>query len=187
LYTAYQYGSVYTDNNEKNMTFKNVLVLKADTKTVDSYGRLAVNLVGSGDGWFCCGGKYVPITWHRDSDQAAALHTPSPTALLSASGVGKTFISVIPTGGTFGSKVTFKEPLNGEHGEEIHNRPLLCYLGCYLSMGQCSRCTGRILKSFDSMFVMCVRVVMALVFTLSVPSHFRQASANCRRRSKTGP
>lgn len=108
LYTAYQYGGVYTDNNEKNMTFKNVLVLKADTKTVDTYGRLAVNLVGSGDGWFCCGGKYVPITWHRDSTDSSFTYTLADGSALSW-GVGKTFISVIPSGGTFGSSAVFKE------------------------------------------------------------------------------
>ncbi len=112
LYTGYQYGSVYTDNNEKNMTFKNVLVLKADTKTVDSYGRLAVNLIGSGDGWFCCGGKYVPITWHRSDTNGSFTYTLANGSPLNW-GVGKTFISIIPTDGYLGSTVEFKEQYNG--------------------------------------------------------------------------
>lgn len=111
LYTAYQYGNTYTDNGQTDMTFKNVLVLFADTKTVDTYGRLAVNLIGSGEGYFCCGGKYVPITWSRgdvNSSFSYALKDGTPLAF----GVGKSFISVLPSGNTFGSSVQFKESAN---------------------------------------------------------------------------
>lgn len=108
LYTAYQYGGTYTDNKEKDMTFKNVLVLFADTKTVDSYGRLAVNLIGSGEGYFCCGGKYVPITWQR-SDTGSSFSYKLKDGTPLDFGIGKSFISVVPTNGTFGSSVVFKE------------------------------------------------------------------------------
>lgn len=111
LYTGYQYGGKYTDNNTADMTFKNVLILKADTKTVDSYGRLAVDLVGSGDGYFCCGGKYTAIKWSRADTNSSFSYTLSDGTPLSW-GVGKTFISVIPTGGTFGSSVEFKSEYN---------------------------------------------------------------------------
>lgn len=112
LYTAYQYGSTYTDNHKTDMTFKNVLVLLADTKIIDSYGRLAVDLVGSGEGYFCCGGKYVPITWnHRDVNSSFSYSLKDGTPL--SFGVGKSYIGVIPTGGTFGSSVEFKEESNG--------------------------------------------------------------------------
>jgi hypothetical protein len=107
LYTAYQYGDTYTDNGKTPMTFKNVLVLFADTKTVDSYGRLSVNLIGSGDGYFCCGGKYTAIKWQRSDAGSSFSYTLADGSPLSF-GVGKSFISVVPTGSTFGSKVTFQ-------------------------------------------------------------------------------
>jgi hypothetical protein len=112
VYTAYQYGGKYTDNGQTDMTFKNVLVLYADTKTVDSYGRLAVNLIGSGEGYFCCGGKYVPITWHRSDLNSSFTYTLKDGSPVSF-GVGKTYIGVIPTGGTFGSSVKFQEKYSG--------------------------------------------------------------------------
>jgi len=113
LYTAYQYGSTYTDNNNTNMTFSNVIILRADTKTVDSYGRLAVNLVGSGDGYFCCGGKYIPITWHRgDTDENFTYSLQSGKTLKLAE--GKSFISVVPTDSSnFGSSIEFRETYEG--------------------------------------------------------------------------
>lgn len=105
LYSGAQYGSAYIDGNTGNtMTFTNLMVLKADTKTIDSYGRLDVNLTGSGSGYFVCGGKYVPITWARAGLQdhfTYALEDGTPLTL----GAGKTYIAIVPTGtgtATFG-------------------------------------------------------------------------------------
>lgn len=112
LYTAYQYGGAYTDDGKTDMTFKNVLILFADTSTVDSYGRLAVNLVGSGDGYFCCGGKYTAIKWSRSSADSSFTYKLAGGARLDL-GVGKSFISVVPSGGTFGSAVNIRESENG--------------------------------------------------------------------------
>lgn len=112
LYEAYQYGSRYTDDNKTNMSFTNLLILSADTKTLDSYGRLSVDLVGSGEGYFNCGGKYVPIRWERaDTDSSFSYYLEDGTPL--ELGVGKTFISVMPTNGDYGSSVQFKEEYEG--------------------------------------------------------------------------
>lgn len=43
LYTGAQYGSDWVDGNDGTaLTFRNLLVLGAETKTIDDYGRLAV-------------------------------------------------------------------------------------------------------------------------------------------------
>ncbi len=49
LYTGAQYGSDWVDGNDGTaLTFRNLLVLGAETKTIDDYGRLAVTLTGKG-------------------------------------------------------------------------------------------------------------------------------------------
>lgn len=63
--------------------------------------------------------------------------------------------------------------------------PLLCYLGCYLVWGN-QPLYWSLLKSFDTMFVMCVRVVMALVFTylyLIISGRFRELAATFKNKA----
>ena len=49
-YTAVQYKGDYKDGaTGEPVPFSNLLILSADMKTVDSYGRLAVDLIGSGN------------------------------------------------------------------------------------------------------------------------------------------
>lgn len=99
LYGGYQYGSEYTDaNTGDQLQFTNLLVLSASISVVDSVGRVDVGLIGSGSGWFVCGGKYVEITWERESlyDNFHYYLTDGSELEL---GVGKTYIGIIPTSG----------------------------------------------------------------------------------------
>jgi hypothetical protein len=68
-YYVSQFGDDYQDGNSgKQVSMKNVLVLEtACTASGDSYGHIAVNLVGSGSGYYLCDGKYIEITWSKDS------------------------------------------------------------------------------------------------------------------------
>ena len=62
--------------------------------------------------------------------------------------------------------------------------PLLCYLGCYLVWGN-QPLYWALLTKFDTMFVMCVRVVMALAFTylyLICAGRFHEVSETFRDR-----
>ena len=68
LYTAQQYGGDYDDGNTgEAVTFRNVIAIDAYTKVLDNYGRLQVNLIDEGIGYYACGGKVEPITWKRAS------------------------------------------------------------------------------------------------------------------------
>ena len=105
LYTGFQHGNRYYDgDNNTDVTFTNVMVLYADTKVIDSYGRLDVKLTGEGTGYFACGGKYEEINWSRED-----LNSPFEYMLKDGSqlelGVGKSYIAVIATDG---GKVTFE-------------------------------------------------------------------------------
>ena len=95
VYKAEQYGGAYIDGNDGTpVSATNVLVLQTDHKTVDSEGRLQVDL-SSGNGWFACGGKYIPITWEKgERGQQLRYFTADGQPL--TLGQGKSYVCIIP-------------------------------------------------------------------------------------------
>ena len=105
--SSYKTGLNFADNAVDQCTggatgeavpFTNLLILSADMKTVDSYGRLAVDLIGSGTGYFVTGGKYVPIKWARSDINSCFTYTLEDGTALNLSR-GTTYVGVIPTNG----------------------------------------------------------------------------------------
>ena len=95
LYTAKQYGGDYIDGNSKEaLSFRNVIAFPADTMVYDGYGRLLVNLITSGEGYYACGGKYEPITWKRDSVSDCFHYYRADGSELTIS-EGKTYIMIL--------------------------------------------------------------------------------------------
>lgn len=96
LYAGAQYGSDWVDGNDGTvLTFRNLLVLGAETKTIDDYGRLAVTLTGKGEGHLIRDGQCVPITWSREKEDMPFTYTladGSPATLAA----GKTYVAVVP-------------------------------------------------------------------------------------------
>ena len=96
LYAGAQYGSDWADGNDGTvLEFRNLLVLYADTKTIDDYGRLAVTLIGKGEGYLIRDGQCVPITWSREKEDMPftyALEDGAPATLA----VGKSYVAVVP-------------------------------------------------------------------------------------------
>ena len=101
-YHAFISGDEYIDGgNNSSIDLANVIVLNIPTKTIDSYGRQAMELTGSGTGYFFTGGKYVEINWTR-ADRADNFHyTLKDGTPLNLSG-GKTWISIAPLDSTKG-------------------------------------------------------------------------------------
>lgn len=99
-YTAEQFGNTYIDaNTGEAVLFKNVVVLFAESQIIDGDGRRTVDLDGSGEGYFCCNGKYVPITWeHGGTGTRWKYFHEDGTPL--AFGVGSSYIGIVPTGST---------------------------------------------------------------------------------------
>ena len=97
-YTAYQQGQTLVDGNTmEEIPFRNVLVLRAETSTLDSEGHRRVVTTGEGEGYYARDGHVIPMTWKRDSDTSTFEYydeagNPIPF------GVGKSYIAVIPTG-----------------------------------------------------------------------------------------
>ncbi|MBQ3404152.1 MAG: DUF3048 domain-containing protein [Oscillospiraceae bacterium] len=99
LYYASQNGKDFIDGlDNSRVTVTNIVVIKAATSNIpnDDKGRIDIKLTGTGDGYFICGGKAVPITWSRGDrgDQFTYKLADGSDLVL---GVGKTYISIIPT------------------------------------------------------------------------------------------
>jgi len=91
-----QDGPYVDGNNTQQIEVTNVLVLCTDINLIkgDSAGRLTVRLTGSGKGYYACGGRYVPITWSKDSANSPfrfATADGQPLVL----GVGKSYINIM--------------------------------------------------------------------------------------------
>ena len=91
-------GSFTDGNTGKNVGFENVFTLFAET-TTDGYLMYA-DLSGTGDGYYACNGKIVPIKWSRSSDTAPFSFTLTDGTPLTLS-VGKTYIGVLDIGCPF--------------------------------------------------------------------------------------
>lgn len=96
-YLHSNYGIELIDENTgEREGFRNVIVLKIGIGT-DELNYHINYIEGSGKGYFACGGKLVPITWKRSSDNKPFtffLEDGTPLEL----GVGNTYIALAPSG-----------------------------------------------------------------------------------------
>lgn len=96
-YLVYQYGKKHMDAGaDTQLEMKNVLILYADITSIkgDSYGRMAVDLVGSGEGLYLCEGKAVDIRWSKDSYDAPFVYT-NPDGSERIFHSGTSYISIV--------------------------------------------------------------------------------------------
>lgn len=101
-YNAFISGNEYIDGgNNSSIDLANVIVLNIPTKTIDSYGRQAMELTGSGSGYFFTEGKYVEINWSR-ADRADNFHYTLKDGTPLNLSIGKTWISIAPLDSTEG-------------------------------------------------------------------------------------
>jgi len=101
-YLVSQYGGKYTDGQDgSQLQRENVLVLFCPISKIagDSAGRLSVGIVGSGTGYFACGGKYTAINWSKPSATAPISYTLADGTPLTL-GAGTSYVCVAPTGGS---------------------------------------------------------------------------------------
>ena len=96
-YLVSQYGKPHTDGAlDQQVSATNVLVLETAISEIagDTYGRLTVNLTGSGSGTYFCGGKCVPIQWSkadRNSQFVYRLADGTPLTM----GQGNSYICIV--------------------------------------------------------------------------------------------
>jgi hypothetical protein len=98
VYTAVQHNQDYIDGDTGSaVKFDNVLILYADTKVLDNYGRRSIDLDGTGEGHYACGGKYVDITWSHGSTGTQFSYTLADGSELELA-PGHSYIAIVPTG-----------------------------------------------------------------------------------------
>ena len=98
LYAMTQHGAASVDgNDDAPITFRNVLILEADSHVKDKKGHLEVKMTGTGKGYYARDGKIVPITWSRDGYTDHYVYTDESGEPISF-GVGKTYVAITPDG-----------------------------------------------------------------------------------------
>ena len=98
LYNVSQYNGPYADgNNDVQVAVRNVLVLRMGFTTIagDEALRRRADIVSTGEGYFLCGGKWVPIQWSRTSHDAPFVYTCEDGTPLEL-GMGKTYVNLFP-------------------------------------------------------------------------------------------
>lgn len=58
------------ENNDVQITAKNIIIYKVDRKVLDNKGRLYFGVVGKGKGYYITNGKYIEISWKKESEKA---------------------------------------------------------------------------------------------------------------------
>lgn len=98
-YQLHQYGADQIDGNTNEpVMFRNVFTLFAVTENVGVYH--IADLMGSGEGYYACGGKIVPIKWYHETEDAPFTFTLADGTPLEQS-VGNSYVGIIPTGSAF--------------------------------------------------------------------------------------
>ena len=84
-------------NNNEKPAFTNILILSTRVSALgDGTDRRNVVTIGSGEGYFVCGGKYIEINWSRADKDAPYVYTHKDGTPLEL-GQGKSYICIIPT------------------------------------------------------------------------------------------
>jgi len=101
VYFMRQYNRDLIDaNNGKQLSFSNILVLVNRDSALQGQhagaGRRDMTFVGSGEGFFVHGGKYIEIEWSRADKSSQFVNTLKDGSRLEL-GRGKTYICVVPT------------------------------------------------------------------------------------------
>ncbi len=96
-YLVEEYGKPFVDGNTgEQLAVTNVVTIRTSCKAIDSYGRMQVDLSGnSGDGWFACGGKVVPIAWSKSDRNAPIVYTLQDGTPVTF-GQGNSYVNIIP-------------------------------------------------------------------------------------------
>ena len=76
-------------------TFKNIIITPIETHTYDSYGRLELDNIGSGEGYFITLGYAIPITWSKDSRSSQTIYKNMDGEEIKVND-GNTFIQITP-------------------------------------------------------------------------------------------
>jgi hypothetical protein len=90
-------GSAHLDKTtNKQLNYKNIIIMKVENTTLDSEGRQDLTTVGSGTGYYITNGYAVPINWTKSSRSAKTNYTYTNGTTIEVND-GNTFIQIVPT------------------------------------------------------------------------------------------
>ncbi len=95
-YLRYMNNSPHTDRDSGlQYHYKNIIIMKVNNSTLDSYGRQDLDTVGTGEGYYITNGYAIPITWSKASRRDKThYYYKSGNELVVAD--GNTMIQVVP-------------------------------------------------------------------------------------------
>ena len=96
-------NSPHTDRDSgEGYHYKNIIIMKVNNYTLDSYGRQDLDTVGNGEGYYITNGYAIPITWSKASrSDKTNYYYKRGNELVVAD--GNTMIQVVP----LNSNITF--------------------------------------------------------------------------------
>lgn len=96
VYNRFVNGVAHTDGITKNQyTTKNIIVMKVNNYSLDSYGRQKLDNIGSGDGYYITNGYAVPIVWEKESRSSQTIYRYSDGTEIDVND-GNTYIQIQP-------------------------------------------------------------------------------------------
>lgn len=104
-YLVSQYGASHADGNTgEQLAVTNVLLLETNCHVIsgDELGHMSITVTGEGNGWFACGGEYIPICWSKSSSSSQLTYTTQSGEALTL-GAGNSYVCFLPlnSGATF--------------------------------------------------------------------------------------
>ena len=95
-YLRYMNNKAHIDRaSNKQLHFKNIIIVKVNNKNLDNEGRQDLDTIGSGDGYYITNGYMVPIKWEKDGRSSKSVYTTSNGEQIRVND-GNTFIQVVP-------------------------------------------------------------------------------------------
>ena len=96
VYKRYMSDTPHVDAvTGEQYTYKNIIITPIASHTYDSYGRLELEDVGSGDGYYITDGYAIPITWSKASRSSQTVYKNMDGEEIKVND-GNTFIQITP-------------------------------------------------------------------------------------------
>ncbi len=96
VYKRFMSGTAHVDAvTGDQYTYKNIIITPIETHAYDSYGRLELDDVGSGDGYYITDGYAIPINWSKASRSSQTVYKNMDGEEIKVND-GNTFIQITP-------------------------------------------------------------------------------------------
>jgi len=98
LYYRWQRDEVHYDEmNDEQLSVKNIFIQYVNSKVIDNEGRLEVDMIGNGWGYYFTNGKYIKCKWFK-SDKNSPTKWAAEDGSVMKINRGKTWVCVVDDG-----------------------------------------------------------------------------------------